>query len=103
MEWRGERTKTDCPSRMCAGASTRLSRETWLLYVVLRLGDEPVSEGRLVSYASRKLEKGRIGHRLLTVLVTLELAQSVVTVSGLFFQLAIDEVLVVWALRVKLA
>lgn len=25
---RGERTRTDCPSRTCAGASTRLSRET---------------------------------------------------------------------------
>ena len=31
LELRSLRTKTDCLSRRCVGASTRRSRETWLL------------------------------------------------------------------------
>lgn len=62
-----------------------------------------MGEARQVSAVSQHIEEDGIEHRLLTALVTLELAQIVVAVSGLFFEMAIDEVLVVWAPRARLA
>jgi hypothetical protein len=62
-----------------------------------------MERGASVSVVSQDIEEDSIEHGLLTVLGTLELAQMVGAVSGLFFEVAVNEVLVVWAPRFRLA